>query len=186
MGFLRRAVQAILFISTAHAIPAADAVSKPSVTLASGVVVGTTTKIPSATAAVSKYVGIPFAASPPLRFGPPKAHASWTKPLIATTTQPACIQQFSLPGEANAREQRIFNNPGFAAPQESEDCMYLNVYVPQGTTPSSKKAVLFWIFGGNLQFGTGGLQYYDGSSFAYNQDVIVVTPNYRTNGMYLS
>lgn len=60
--------------------------------------------------------------------------------------------------------------------------MYLNVYVPPGTTNSSGKAVMYWIFGGNLAFGTGGLDFYDGSVFATNQDVIVVTPNYRTNG----
>ncbi|EOD47887.1 putative para-nitrobenzyl esterase protein [Neofusicoccum parvum UCRNP2] len=40
---------------------------------------------------------------------------------------------------------------------------------------------MFWIYGGNLQFGTGRLPDYDGSSFAANQDVIVVTFNYRTN-----
>lgn len=34
---------------------------------------------------------------------------------------------------------------------------------------------------GNLAFGTGGLKYYDGSSLAINEDVVVVTINYRTN-----
>lgn len=34
---------------------------------------------------------------------------------------------------------------------------------------------------GNLAFGTGGLAYYDGSSLAINEDVVVVTINYRTN-----
>ena len=41
--------------------------------------------------------------------------------------------------------------------------------------------MLFWIYGGSLQFGTAGQASYDGSSFAANQDVIVVTTNYRTN-----
>lgn len=40
---------------------------------------------------------------------------------------------------------------------------------------------MFWVYGGNLQFGDAGLATYDGSSFAANQDVIVVTTNYRTN-----
>lgn len=75
-----------------------------------------------------------------------------------------------------------FNNPGEAPPAESEDCMYLNVYVPPGTKRGDKKSVMFWLFGGNLQFGTGGLDFYDGTSFALNQDVIIVSPNYRTNG----
>lgn len=34
---------------------------------------------------------------------------------------------------------------------------------------------------GNLAFGTGGLNYYNGTSLAINEDVVVVTINYRTN-----
>lgn len=40
---------------------------------------------------------------------------------------------------------------------------------------------MFWIYGGALQFGNAGQAYYDGSSFAAYEDVIVVTSNYRTN-----
>lgn len=40
---------------------------------------------------------------------------------------------------------------------------------------------MFWIYGGDLQFGYAGLPTYDGSSFAANQDVVVVTTAYRTN-----
>ncbi len=42
---------------------------------------------------------------------------------------------------------------------------------------------MYWIYGGDLEFGTAGQDVYDGSSFAANQDVIVVSVNYRTNGM---
>lgn len=69
----------------------------------------------------------------------------------------------------------LFNNP---APVESEDCLYLNVFTPSTPAPKCGRAVLFWIYGGNLQFGTAGQAAYDGSSFAANQDVIVVTTNY--------
>lgn len=40
---------------------------------------------------------------------------------------------------------------------------------------------MFWLYGGNLEIGTGSLPYYNGSSLAVNEDVVVVTPNYRTN-----
>jgi hypothetical protein len=40
-----------------------------------------------------------------------------------------------------------FNNPTYPPPEESEDCLYLNVYTPPGVTTSSKKAVMFWLFG---------------------------------------
>ena len=54
------------------------------------------------------------------------------------------------------------------------------------TTPAAGKgrAVLFWIYGGGLRFGQGGHYVYDASKFAAEQDVIVVSFNYRTNGNY--
>lgn len=48
-------------------------------------------------------------------------------------------------------------------------------------TNVGSQSVFFWIYGGNLQFGDAGLPAYDGSSFAANQDIIVVTINYRLN-----
>jgi carboxylesterase type B len=72
----------------------------------------------------------------------------------------------------------VFGGSGY--PGESEDCLYLNVYAP--TNGGTGKAVMFWIYGGGLEFGTAGQISYDGSSFATNQDVVVVSANYRTNG----
>lgn len=65
---------------------------------------------------------------------------------------------------------------------ESEDCLYLNVYAPSTASESGGRAVMFWIYGGSLQFGNAMQPLYDGSAFAAYQDVIVVTANYRTNG----
>ena len=66
---------------------------------------------------------------------------------------------------------------------ESEDCLYLNVYAP--AQPSCKgRAVMFWIHGGDLTSGTSSA--FDGTSFAANQDVVVVTINYRVNGITYS
>ena len=73
-----------------------------------------------------------------------------------------------------------FNNP---PPAESEDCLYINIYAPATHGKHQEgKTVMFWIYGGGLQFGNAGNFYYDGTSFATNQDVIVVAANYRTNG----
>jgi carboxylesterase 2 len=85
---------------------------------------------------------------------------------------------------------RIFNSPGNTPPEESEDCLYLNVYTPKSASAHEAQEgnglpVMFWIYGGNLQFGTAGISFYDGSSFAANQNVVVVTTNYRTNGKIL-
>lgn len=75
--------------------------------------------------------------------------------------------------------QLLFNNP---PPEESEDCLYLNVYAPATVADGAGRPVLFWIYGGSLKFGNAGQDIYDGSNFAAYEDVIVVTANYRTNG----
>lgn len=41
------------------------------------------------------YLGIPFAASPPERFGPPQDPKAWDDTLKAKKVKPSCIQQFS-------------------------------------------------------------------------------------------
>ncbi|KAF1364826.1 liver carboxylesterase 1 precursor [Lizonia empirigonia] len=163
---------------------AAPAAVDPSVTISAGTIIGTAIKPanqPSLTASANAYLGVPFAKSPPERFSPPQAASSWSTPLQAQAVKPACIQQFAGSGQIQNLTKQFFGNPYGPPPAESEDCLYLNVYTPSGVTPNSKKAVMFWLFGGNLAFGTGNLQNYDGSSLAINQDVVVVTINYRTN-----
>lgn len=72
----------------------------------------------------------------------------------------------------------VFNNP---PPQESEDCLYLNIFAPSTPPPPGGYPVLFWIYGGALEFGNAGQPAYDGSSLASFYNVIIVTSNYRTN-----
>ncbi|KAJ0296513.1 hypothetical protein COL5a_004722 [Colletotrichum fioriniae] len=160
---------------------AAPANAGPTVTIASGVVIGTTAQPASATGTANAYMGIPFAKSPPERFSPPQAADAWSSPLSAQAFKPACIQQFLEQGNARTLQKAYFGNPAGPLTEESEDCLYLNVFTPTGATSTSKKAVMFWLFPGNLQFGTASLPIYDGSSLAVSQDVVVVTINYRTN-----
>lgn len=67
-------------------------------------------------------------------------------------------------------------------PEESEDCLYLNVWTPGGDAPDGGWPVMFWLYGGNLQFGTAGLPMYSGEHIAADRGVVVVGTNYRTNG----
>lgn len=69
--------------------------AKPKVTIASGPIAGTSTKLASSTATVDQYLGIPFAKSPPERFAPPEDPTPWKKELDASAIKPACIQQFN-------------------------------------------------------------------------------------------
>jgi len=142
--------KALLLCSFASTVLSAPVENGPTVTLASGVIIGTTTKPsnqPSLAASANAYLGVPFAKSPPLRFAPPEAALPWSSPLQAQTVKPSCIQQFSGTGGVRDRTIEYFNDPTFPPPEESEDCLYLNVYTPPGVTSSSKKAVMFWLFG---------------------------------------
>ena len=92
----------------------------PTATIDAGVVIGTTTSLPAATASVNKFLGVPFAKSPPTRFAPPQSPGKFGQPIMAKQWSPACIQQFQYPKSAQQFTEAVFNNP---APEESEDCL---------------------------------------------------------------
>jgi carboxylesterase type B len=77
---------------------------------------------------------------------------------------------------------QLYNAAGNVS-TESEDCLFLNVFTPNATATEvdELKPVMFWIHGGSLEFGSASSPEYDGSRIAANQDVIVVTTNYRLN-----
>lgn len=157
------------FLADVNAAPAL--VPNPTVTLASGIVIGTVAPVfsaPTSTATVYNYLGIPFAAPPTgtLRFAPPATPTAWSTPLQATTFPPACLQQFNCklhsvillesrwinividPANQAAFNKYAFNNPGGGPPPpESEDCLYLNIFAPLSASPTNLKSVMFWIYG---------------------------------------
>ncbi|KAH8678376.1 Carboxylesterase [Xylariales sp. PMI_506] len=152
----------------------------PTATIVSGVVVGTTTVLPSATAIVHKYLGVPYAA-PPERYEPAQEPEPWTTPLNVSVNQNRACYQNYIYNNATAKNLIELVTGGAPLPTESEDCLYLDVFAPAPTTNGTKKAVLFWIYGGSFRTGSTNNPHYDGSSFAANQDVIVVSANYRLN-----
>ncbi|KAL3444275.1 Alpha/Beta hydrolase protein [Aspergillus insuetus] len=151
--------------------------SRPTAIIDSGAVVGTTTgiAIPSATVTVNKFLGIPFAEKPE-RFRLPEPVKPWANPLDASQYGPACYQSIS---ETTAQ---FYEGVGLGVVPigESEDCLNLNVYAPS-TASAGSKAVLVWIYGGSWRNGANSLPLYDGSKVVANQDVVLVSINYRTN-----
>ena len=145
----------------------------PTVTLDTGIWKGVPTQQAGSSISVHKYLGLPFAA-PPVRFSPPQPPASSTAQRNADKLPPACIQN----GGSGFSQGSI---------PESENCLYLNIFAPAAMNSSnSSKTVMVWFFGGALQFGTASMTGYDGTSFATNQDVILVAPNYRTNSKLIA
>lgn len=152
----------------------------PTVTIDSGSVIGRTTQLADSGAQVKQFLGIPYAQPPveDLRFLPPEPVHPWEEAYNATSQPFACMQYFGPPGPARDMGVALFNSP--PPPGESEDCLYLNVYVPEGG--ADDKAVLFWIHGGSNRAGAASEPLYDGTSFAANHDIIVVAVNYRLGG----
>lgn len=64
-------------------------------TIDAGILHGTTTSLPAATATVNKFLGIPFAKNPPLRFGPPEKNEPFSTALNVSSFGPSCLQQFA-------------------------------------------------------------------------------------------
>ena len=55
----------------------------------------------------------------------------------------------------------------------------MNVFVPQTIKTGDKKAVMFFMHGGNFQYYGGNAALFNSTFYAAIGDVIVVTINYR-------
>jgi para-nitrobenzyl esterase len=125
------------------------------------------------TPTVGKYLGIPYAAPPvgDLRWKPPQPVERWQGPRDATQFGGHCPQDASPFGQAST----------------TEDCLYLNVFTPNGKVAQEKNGkvkakkakrlpVMVWLHGGALVVGES--DDYDPSRLV-EQGVVVVTLNYR-------
>ena len=67
----------------------------------------------------------------------------------------------------------------------SEDCLWLNVFTPASAASARAplKKVLFFIHGGDFIQGYCGGPLYDGTSFARDHDVVLVSANYRLGAL---
>jgi para-nitrobenzyl esterase len=116
------------------------------------------------------YLGIPYAAPPvgELRWRPPQAPRSWAETYDADKSGNACVQNADL--------------GAFATAGGSEDCLYLNVYLPRAAVQARKPLRVFvWIHGGSLWVGQGSD--YDPRKLALDGEAVVVSLNYRL-GMF--
>lgn len=118
---------------------------------------------------VRVYKGIPFAAPPvdKLRWQPPQRAAAWQGVRECQEFGSTCPQQPYPAGSVYAQPPQ----------QQSEDCLYLNVWTP-AENATAKLPVIVWIHGGALTRGSGSLGIYDGEALA-RRGVVLVTINYR-------
>jgi para-nitrobenzyl esterase len=114
------------------------------------------------------FLGLPYAAPPvgDLRWKAPQPPSAWTGVRDASTFGARCEQW------------HIWNDYIFLDSGPSEDCLYLNVYVPVSAKQTSKLPVMVWIHGGGFIAGAGSEPRYTNSTLP-SKGVILVTLNYR-------
>ncbi|KAL1140823.1 hypothetical protein AAG570_000751 [Ranatra chinensis] len=143
------------------------------ITTNKGKVRGTTLSAPTGKY-VDAWFGIPYAKKPigNLRFRHPHPVDRWEHVLNATKPPNTCVQIIDtvfgdFPGAT-------MWNPNT---QMSEDCLYINVVVPK---PRPKNAaVMVWVFGGGFYSGSITLEVYDHKILVSEENVIVVSMQYR-------
>ncbi len=120
---------------------------------------------------VEIYRGIPYAQPPvgPLRWRPPRPVEPWAGERDGSRFGHACPQRVGLyPAWVDAH---------LATVGKDEDCLTLNVWTP-ADRGAERLPVMFYIHGGNMQYGAGSLPVQDGRILA-SQGVVLVTINYR-------
>uniref|UniRef100_A0A803T8J9 Carboxylic ester hydrolase n=1 Tax=Anolis carolinensis TaxID=28377 RepID=A0A803T8J9_ANOCA len=140
----------------------------------SGPVKGKTLTVGSGS--VRAYLGIPYAEPPlgKLRFQKPLPHQPWNQIFEATDFGNACPQLLLT----QTPEAKLWN-PNRPL---SEDCLFLNIWVPH-PQPSVPIPILVWIHGGGFVAGTSSLDLYNGASLAATENVIVASMNYRLGAL---
>ncbi|KAA1475673.1 alpha/beta-hydrolase [Dentipellis sp. KUC8613] len=101
----------------------------------------------------TSFLGVRYAAPPTgqLRFSAPQAPANVSGIQNATSQPPECWQTLTpaAPGMSFTSPFRTRDvDPGFTPTVNDEDCLFLNVHVPQNATPNSMLPVVLYIHGG--------------------------------------
>jgi para-nitrobenzyl esterase len=117
---------------------------------------------------VSVYLGIPYAAPPvgQLRWRAPASVATWDGVRNATEYSASCPQALGTSTQLTP------------VGSTSEDCLYLNLWVPARLPAGSKAPVMVWVHGGGFIAGSGSEAIFDGTAYA-KRGVVLVTINYR-------
>ncbi|CAH1120860.1 unnamed protein product [Ceutorhynchus assimilis] len=130
------------------------------------------------------FYGIPYAQPPlgALRFAPPVTNPlpDWSHIKNDSDYQPSCLQGKEDYKESELPFLQLLSDIDFPS-NISEDCLYLNIFVPNASPPPQGFATIIWIHPGN--FTTGIPSIWNPHTLVYRQRVIVVTFAWRLNIM---
>ncbi|XP_010768522.1 acetylcholinesterase-like, partial [Notothenia coriiceps] len=162
------------FVGRSEARPNVKAVSQDSNGASGAVVTTKDGQIKGITVDKARiFYGIPYA-DPPVgayRWKPPRPVSSWPGIYDASFPRAACMQACSGPISEECPRK------------VSEDCLYLNVFVPLDVDFLSPLAVplpvLVWIHGGDFIAGSASKPLYDGRFISNFTHSVVVSLEYR-------
>ncbi|CAN8006438.1 unnamed protein product [Ixodes hexagonus] len=150
----------------------ATASHRQSVQTSSGLLNGVRSKV-SNLGYVRQFLGVPYAQSPigQLRFAPPVAlgEDAASRRLDSRRHGPSCVQPPHM-------KELISDLLDTDSEEMSEDCLTLNVYVPE-VKDAERLPVIVWLPGEGFDYAMS--RHFDGSYLALQGTVIVVTVNYR-------
>jgi para-nitrobenzyl esterase len=130
------------------------------------------------------FRGIPYARPPigDLRWQPPQPPLPWQGVRDALLPGSACTQRISGLTTFFAPMAQAYGS-NFEQPpvKSSEDCLYLDVWVPEWPVKHALP-VMVWLHGGSNTVGSGTQSTYDGASLT-RHGVLLVTLNYRLGVM---
>jgi para-nitrobenzyl esterase len=158
--------------------PASTASGEPVVQIAAGTLHG------ASTGSAIAFRGIPYARPPvgALRWQPPQPPLSWQGVREAMQPGSACTQRTSGLTPFFAPMAQAYGSD-FEQPaiKSSEDCLYLDVWVPEWPL-QRPLPVMVWLHGGSNTVGSGTQSTYDGVSLT-RHGVLLVTLNYRLGAL---
>ncbi|XP_013163300.1 PREDICTED: neuroligin-4, X-linked-like [Papilio xuthus] len=137
---------------------------------------------------VEAYLGVPYA-TPPTgsnRFAPTRAPAPWDDVKTVDQMGPVCPQRLpDISNETQALERMPKGRLEYLRRllprlrNQSEDCLYMNIYTPVqvGPTLQAKYPVVIFIHGESFEWNSGNV--YDGAVLASYAGLVVITINYR-------
>ncbi|UPQ99067.1 carboxylesterase [Chloropicon primus] len=134
---------------------------------------------------LSAFLGIPFASAG--RWEMPQDPKPWIEPLRATRYGPICPQANGSTDQVDSTTEVYWAeepwNIVMPPPSEqSEDCLRVNVYVPDDVDDAAGAPVMVWIHGGAFLNGNGN-GFASPPETLVGKGVVLVTFNYRLGAL---
>ncbi|KAF2844991.1 carboxylesteras-like protein, partial [Plenodomus tracheiphilus IPT5] len=174
---------ASLWLCVFGASRAAPSAKSQTVSTENGLITGH--RAPKATA-VWEYLGIPYAAPPlgELRFAAPQHYApkgAYNASSFGYDCPQQAATQPAFPGFTSQAKRILAYFTAAAGTQRSEDCLTLNIWSKHASKPKADTPVFVLFHGGRFAGGNTNTPFANGQYLANNEDVIVVSVNYRLN-----